>query len=75
MDDTTTLDYLEYVFSISRQQHQRSSNPFFMTENEARERAFAMPPTSPAYPRGPYRFVNREYFIITYRMDPMRCGP
>ena len=37
-----------------------------MTEDEVRERAFAMPLTSPAYPRGPYRFFNREYFIITY---------
>ena len=26
--------------------------------------------TSPAYPIGPYRFVNREYLIITYRTDP-----
>ncbi len=41
-----------------------------MTEEEVREQAFAMPLTSPAYPRGPYRFVNREYFIITYRTDP-----
>ena len=41
-----------------------------MTEDEVRERAFAMPLTSPAYPRGPYRFFNREYFIITYRTDP-----
>ncbi len=41
-----------------------------MTEGEVRERAFAMPLTSPAYPRGPYRFCNREYFIITYRTDP-----
>ena len=41
-----------------------------MNENEVRERAFAMPLTSPAYPRGPYRFYNREYFIITYRTDP-----
>lgn len=32
--------------------------------------AFAMPYTSPAYPPGPYRFVNREYFIVTYRTDP-----
>lgn len=31
--------------------------------------AFAMPVTSPSYPRGPYRFVNREYMIITYRTD------
>jgi acetoacetate decarboxylase len=36
---------------------------------EVRERAFAMPLTSPAFPRGPYRFVNREYLIITYRTD------
>jgi acetoacetate decarboxylase len=28
-----------------------------------------MPLHSPAYPRGPYRFVNREYLIITYRTD------
>lgn len=41
-----------------------------MKEREARDRAFAMPLTQPAYPPGPYRFVNREYFIITYRTDP-----
>jgi acetoacetate decarboxylase len=35
-----------------------------------REKAFAMPLTSPAFPIGPYRFVNREFFIITYRTDP-----
>ena len=34
--------------------------------------AFAMPLTSPAYPRGPYRFVDREYLIVTYRTDPER---
>src|SRR5690242_17338359 len=28
-----------------------------------------MPLTSPAYPKGPYRFVNREFLIITYRTD------
>lgn len=28
-----------------------------------------MPLTSPAFPPGPYRFVNREYFIVTYRTD------
>jgi acetoacetate decarboxylase len=28
-----------------------------------------MPATSPAFPMGPYRFVNREYMIITYRTD------
>lgn len=35
-----------------------------------RETAFAMPRTSPAFPPGPYRFVDREYFIIRYRTDP-----
>ena len=29
-----------------------------------------MPLTSPSYPPGPYRFVDREYMIITYRTDP-----
>ncbi|HWT10709.1 MAG TPA: acetoacetate decarboxylase [Roseomonas sp.] len=40
-----------------------------MTEDEIRRNAFAMPFTSPAYPVGPYRFVNREFMIITYRTD------
>ena len=29
-----------------------------------------MPLTSPAFPPGPYRFINREYLIIIYRTDP-----
>lgn len=41
-----------------------------MTEDEVRQNAFAMPIYNPAYPPGPYRFVNREYLIITYRTDP-----
>jgi len=41
-----------------------------MKESDVRERAFAMPLTSPAYPPGPYRFVDREFLIITYRSDP-----
>jgi acetoacetate decarboxylase len=41
-----------------------------MHETEVRKRAFAMPLTSPAYPPGPYRFVDREFLIITYRTDP-----
>jgi len=32
-----------------------------MREAEIRERAYAMPFTSPAFPRGPYRFIDREY--------------
>jgi acetoacetate decarboxylase len=36
---------------------------------DVRKRAFAMPLTSPAFPPGPYRFVDREYLIIAYRTD------
>ncbi len=41
-----------------------------MTEDDIRKNAFAMPMHNPAYPPGPYRFVDREYLIITYRTDP-----
>jgi acetoacetate decarboxylase len=41
-----------------------------IAESDVRSRAFAMPLTSPAYPPGPYRFINREYLTITYRTDP-----
>ena len=41
-----------------------------MKESDVRERAFAMPLTSPAFPMGPYRFVDREFLIIAYRTDP-----
>lgn len=40
-----------------------------MKECDVRKNAFAMPLTSPAYPRGPYRFRRREYLVITYRTD------
>lgn len=30
----------------------------------------SMPAASPSYPRGPYRFIDREYFIVTYKSDP-----
>jgi acetoacetate decarboxylase len=43
-----------------------------MTPKRVREKAFAMPVTSPAFPVGPYRFVDREFLIITYRTDPDR---
>ena len=36
---------------------------------EVRERGFAMPLNDPAYPRGPYKFYNREFVVITYRTD------
>ena len=41
-----------------------------MTPDDIRTRGFSMPFDSPSYPRGPYRFVDREYLIITYRTDP-----
>jgi len=41
-----------------------------MEEEWVRREAFSMPLTSPSFPRGPYRFVDREYLIITYRTDP-----
>src|SRR5579859_2044609 len=41
-----------------------------MKLHEVLENAFAMPLTAPAFPPGPYRFINREYMIITYRSDP-----
>ncbi len=37
-----------------------------------RAQAFAMPFSSPAFPVGPYRFIRREFFIITYRTDAAR---
>lgn len=41
-----------------------------MKAEDVRANAFAMPITSPAYPRGPYRFYDREFLVITYRTDP-----
>ena len=29
----------------------------------------SMPLASPTYPKGPYRFINREFFVITYASD------
>jgi acetoacetate decarboxylase len=31
--------------------------------------ASAMPLTSPSYPKGPYRFIDREYLLIHYESD------
>ncbi len=40
-----------------------------MKINEVKSAAFAMPLYRPSYPRGPYRFINREFFTITYETD------
>src|SRR6476646_11169917 len=41
-----------------------------MKIEDVRRNAYSMPLTSPSFPPGPYRFFNREYFVITYRTDP-----
>ncbi len=43
-----------------------------MKTSDVQSKAFAMPLTSPAFPLGPYRFVDREFLIITCRTDPAR---
>ena len=40
-----------------------------MNKQDIKKNAFAMPMTSPAYPKGPYRFINREFLIVTYETD------
>ena len=30
-----------------------------------------MPAAAPSYPLGPYRFINREFMIVTYETDPV----
>ena len=30
----------------------------------------SMPAAGPSYPAGPYRFIDREYLVITYETDP-----
>jgi acetoacetate decarboxylase len=40
-----------------------------MEIDDVRATAFAMPLTSPSFPRGPYSYVDREHMVITYRTD------
>lgn len=40
-----------------------------MRQSEIKKNAFAMPFFHPTYPPGPYRFINREFFVITYETD------
>ena len=46
-----------------------------MKIEDVRRQAFAMPLTSPAFPPGPYRFMRREFMVITYRteLDALRA--
>src|ERR1700726_3261631 len=41
-----------------------------MKIDDRRRNAYSMPLPNPSFPPGPYRFYNREYFVITYRTDP-----
>ena len=40
-----------------------------MTKDEILS-ASSMPLVSPSYPKGPWRFINREYLLIHYESDP-----
>ena len=40
-----------------------------MKIDDVKRRAFAMPLTSPSFPPGPYRFIDREFMVIAYRTD------
>jgi acetoacetate decarboxylase len=40
-----------------------------MKIDDIRNSAFAMPVHNPAYPRPPFRFFRREYFIVSYETD------
>lgn len=46
-----------------------------MNISDIKDIAFAMPLTSPAFPRGPYQFRDREFLVITYRteLDALRA--
>jgi acetoacetate decarboxylase len=59
-------------FGSSRRDRASPEQESLMKETDVLAKAFAMPLTSPAFPPGPYRFVNREFLIITYRTDPER---
>lgn len=41
-----------------------------MTEDQVREIAYCNPLGGRTYPRAPFRFMNREFLIVTYRTDP-----
>lgn len=40
-----------------------------MKIEDVRRTAYSMPLNNPSYPKGPYRFFNREFFVVTYRTD------
>lgn len=40
-----------------------------MKIDQIRNEAFAMPVHNPAYPKPPFHFINREYFVISYETN------
>lgn len=40
-----------------------------MLQADVRKNAFSMPISTPAFPCGPYRFIDREYLVISYETD------
>ena len=67
--DRTGVGSFDLASTAASSGEQHNDKERDMNEAEVKKRAFAMPLTSPAYPPGPYRFVNREFMIITYRTD------
>jgi acetoacetate decarboxylase len=57
------------ILFISAQRGRLQMRPT-MKIDDVRRTAYSMPLTSPSFPPGPYRFFNREFFVITYRTDP-----
>jgi acetoacetate decarboxylase len=42
---------------------------------DVRKNAFAMPLNDPSYPKGPYKFYNREFVVITTAPIRKSCAP
>jgi acetoacetate decarboxylase len=40
-----------------------------ISKNQLLEQGFSLPFSNPTYCKGPYRFINREYLIITYETE------
>ena len=56
-------------FMSKPRNHHISWHSGALTPQNIIEDVSSMPPMSPSYPFGPYRFNNREYFIVSYITD------
>ena len=62
--------YLKDVASVAddiREQRCRNAEPSMRQEDILK--LPSMPAAGPSYPAGPYRFVDREFLVITYETD------